>query len=98
MKWTLYIVLQRHQYKWIMHFRICVALVVREFTAHSLKLPAADVTCDMIMHFIKEHESYNEVAQCAFVALCGVESTTVKGLLTVVDWLRNPQRLTSVSS
>jgi hypothetical protein len=81
-----------------MHFRKCVALVVREYTACSRKIPVTDVTGDMIVFYIHSLGGYVDLAQCIYVALCGKEANTEKSKLTVVDWLRHPNRITSVSS
>lgn len=81
-----------------MHFRKCVALVVREYTALSRNIPATNVNADMIYQFIDSLGGYADFVQCIYIALCGCECPSSKGILTIVAWLRNPKRISSVSS
>jgi len=81
-----------------MHFRKCVALVVREYTALSRNIPATEVEPHMMVEFIDALDEYADFVQCIYVALCGQECKSKKGTLTVLDWIRHPQRIIAVSS
>lgn len=81
-----------------MHFRKCVALVVRDYAARRCNLPDP-LTLDEkdFIKFLKElNGQYAEMAAVIYLALCGVEFSTPKARLTVTEWLRWPQTLAKV--
>lgn len=71
-----------------MHFRKCVALVVREYAAIHCNIPdPSAVQEEHILAFIKSlNKSYADCVAVIFVALCGVEAKTQKARLMVTDW------------
>ncbi|XP_050063821.1 uncharacterized protein LOC126552831 [Aphis gossypii] len=75
-----------------MHFRKCVALVVREYVGQDAKLPVHQVAADDITKFCESYK-HSEFIQCIYYALCGVEASTVKAKQTVLYWLRFPHTI-----
>jgi len=78
-----------------MHFRKCVAYVVREYAAIHCNIPdPRDVTIENIRSFITSlNRSYADMVAVIYIALCGVEPSTTKARLTVVEWLRKPEAI-----
>jgi hypothetical protein len=81
-----------------MHFRMCVAFVVREYAGRHFDLPdPTQVTQQQFDAFIRSlDKSYAELVAAVYLALCGVEPDTAKARLTVTDWLRKPETLCKV--
>jgi len=61
-------------------FRICVALVLREFAAVHYKLtdPTAVTQNHIISYIGALNKSYAELIGCIYIALCGREANTEK--------------------
>jgi len=78
-----------------MHFRKCVAFVVREYAAIRCNIPdPRDVTEEDINTLITAlNRCYAEMVAVIYIALCGVEPSTTKARLTVVEWLRKPDTM-----
>jgi len=81
-----------------MHFRKCVAIVVREYVAQERILPVDAVTSEHIVTFIDAlNGSYIDFIQCIYYALCGKEAEDQSAVKTVGWWLAHPNTLTNVS-
>jgi hypothetical protein len=60
-----------------MHFRKCVALVVREYVAQDAMLPVHQIAAEDIIKFCVANK-HSEFIQCIYYALFGVEASTSK--------------------
>ncbi|KAL4104327.1 hypothetical protein QTP88_019628 [Uroleucon formosanum] len=79
-----------------MHFRRCVALVVREYAAHRYKLPVTEINQHHIESYINALDGYTEFVRCIYYALCGVEPPTQISEKTVLWWLINKKTIIDV--